>query len=124
MKTTPLHRHTPLSAGRPLSRKSRLRPKSKKRQREDRARKAMVHELWPDMHPTCVVAGCRRLADDVHEPLTRARGGSITDLANAVPICRPHHDELTFGEPTWAYEQGLKLHSWSARPRHSLEETP
>ena len=74
----------------------------------------MIRQLWPET-PVCVVAGCTRLADDVHEPLSRARGGSITEPANAVAICRPHHDELTFGEPEWAYEQGLKVHSWDKR---------
>lgn len=123
-------RRTPLSQGKPLERKTPLRStgnlarskpiakQSKKRQKQNRERRAMVRELWPDMQPRCIVKDCPRWADDVHEPLSRARGGSITDPENAVPICRPHHDELTFGEPVWAYEQGLKVHSWNA-PREA-----
>lgn len=85
---------------------------SKKRQKENAERREMVRTLWPDETPRCIVKGCPRLADDVHEPLSRGRGGLIQDPDNAVPICRPHHDEVTFGEPEWAYEQGLLIHSW------------
>jgi hypothetical protein len=109
-----LKRHTPLEGGASLARRTPIRQQSAKRQQENRERGAMVRQLWPEP-PMCVVTGCPRLADDVHEPLTRARGGSITDPKNAVAICRPHHDELTFGEPDWAYEQGLKFHSWDKR---------
>jgi len=35
---------------------------------------------------------CRRRAVDIHEPLTRARGGSILDPANTVAVCRACHD--------------------------------
>lgn len=121
MKRTPISRgtkslkRTPMARGESrLSRATPIRQQSTKRQRENRERKAMVRKLWPDMEPACIVAGCVRLADDVHEPLTRGRGGSITDPDNAVPICRPHHDDVTFGEPEWAYEQGLLIHSWDA----------
>jgi hypothetical protein len=110
----PLERKTPLKAGGNLDRGAPIRKQSKKRQRENRGRSAMVRQLWPDMEPKCVVLGCPRLADDVHEPLSRGRGGSITDPENAVPICRGHHDDVTFGEPEWAYEQGLLIHSWEA----------
>jgi hypothetical protein len=57
------------------------------------------------------------MADDLHEPLTRARGGSITDKGNQVPLCRPCHDEITFSpesELQWAYDAGLLVHSWDA----------
>jgi hypothetical protein len=76
----------------------------------------MVNALYPE-RPQCVRPGCPRLADDIHEPLTRARGGSITDPDNQVPLCRPCHDEVTFrpeSELGWAYEIGLLVHSWDA----------
>ena len=111
----PLARRTRLAGGEPPVRRTPLPRVSAKRARTNRERSAMVRGLWPDMRPVCVVQGCSRLADDVHEPLSRARGGSITDPENAVPVCRPHHDELTFGELGWAYEQGLKVHSWDTR---------
>jgi len=75
----------------------------------------MVAALWPDCRPQCERPGCGSLADDVHEPLTRARGGSITDKNNATALCRPCHDEVTFkpeSELGWAYEAGLLRHSW------------
>jgi len=74
----------------------------------------MVEQRWPDGRPACIVPGCGRLADDLHEPLTRARGGSITDPDNTVPVCRWHHDELTLGAE-WGYEFHLLVHSWDTR---------
>ena len=93
----------------------------------------MVAALWPE-RPLCVVYAlsqarpgavpdevigrCGRWADDVHEPLTRARGGGIADPGNAVVPCRPCHDEVTFrpeSELGWAYQAGLLRHSWDAR---------
>lgn len=91
-----------------------LRPVSAKRRAENRERRRVAGALWPE-RPPCGRPGCGRLADDVHEPLTRARGGSITDPGNMIPLCRPCHDELTFtpeSELGWAYELGLLVHSW------------
>lgn len=128
----PMKRTAGLAQGAHLPRRTRLAPVSAKRQAENRERRAMVAALWPE-RPLCVVYAlsqdhpglvpdqvlgrCERWADDVHEPLTRARGGSITDPGNAVPPCRPCHDEVTFrpeSELGWAYELGLLAHSWDA----------
>jgi hypothetical protein len=78
----------------------------------------MADRLWPDRREGTVMCGCgrpdcQRRADDLHEPLSRARGGSITDEANARPLARECHDEITLG-PDWAYEAGLLVHSWDA----------
>jgi hypothetical protein len=76
----------------------------------------MADRLYPE-RPMCGRPGCPRLADDLHEPLTRARGGSITDPGNQVPLCREDHDIVTFrpeSELGWAYEIGLLIHSWDA----------
>lgn len=54
---------------------------------------------------------CTGIAVDVHEPLTRARGGSILDPANTVTACRPCHD-WTHDHPKEAADLGLLLHSW------------
>lgn len=113
MKRSPLARSTPLARAAGLARRTRLRPVSAKRQAENRERRQVARETFGDQ-PVCVVPGCGRWADDCHEPLTRARGGSITDAGNMAPLCRPHHDEITFGEPAWAYELGLLKHSWEA----------
>jgi len=95
---------------------------SKKRAAENRERAAMADRLWPDRREGTVMCGCgrpecHRRADDLHEPLSRARGGSITDEANAIPLARECHDEITFkpeSELGWAYDLGLLVHSWDA----------
>ena len=96
MRRTPLHRRTP------------LRRVSLKRQRVMQQRRMFVADQLA-RRPDCeagplirtgneAVAGygattpCRRRAVDIHEPLTRARGGSILDPANTVAVCRTCHD--------------------------------
>jgi hypothetical protein len=73
----------------------------------------MLQAKYPGI-TLCEVPFCNRVADDPHEPLTRARGGSITDPENVKAVCRPHHDEITFEEPEWAYDLGFLKHSWPA----------
>ncbi len=118
----PPQRKTELKRGKRLERGSAelkrsgpLRPVSKKRQRENRERRAMVNERWPGgVRPRCIVPWCTNLADDLHEPLTRARGGSITDPDNTVPVCRRCHDEIG-AEPAWAYRLVLLVRSTDKR---------
>jgi hypothetical protein len=128
----PLKRGKPMKAGRPMKRTTALSPVSDRRRGQNRERRAMVASMFPE-RPLCVIYTlsqdnpgiipgkvldrCERWADDVHEPLTRARGGSIVDPGNAVPPCRPCHDALTFkpeSELGWAYDLGLLVHSWDA----------
>jgi hypothetical protein len=95
-----------------------IRAVSAKRATQNRQRAAMADRLWPDRREGTVMCSCgrpdcHRRADDLHEPLSRARGGSITDEANARPLARECHDEITLG-PDWAYEAGLLVHSWDA----------
>ena len=103
-------------------RRAQIAPVSAKRRRENADRRAMVEQLWPGgERPLCVARrpGCTRWADDLHEPLTRARGGSITNPDNAKPLCRHCHDLVTFApesELGWAYDLGLLKHSWEASP--------
>jgi hypothetical protein len=109
-------RSKPLTPGEWLGRNVPIRPVSAKRARENRERRAMVRQLYPE-RPRRGRPGCPRMADDLHEPLTRARGRSITDPGNQVPLCRPCHDEITFrpeSELQWAYDLGLLIHSWDA----------
>jgi len=109
------------AAGSPAPR-APIKPVSAKRARENRTRAQMADRLWPDRREGTVMCGCGRAechrpADDLHEPLSRARGGSITDEANAVPLSRFCHDEITFSpesELGWAYEIGLLIHSWDS----------
>lgn len=110
-RRTELRRRTPLRASTKLHRRTPVRLVSTKRAREIRERRAMLQAKYPS-RPLCEVPFCNRWADDAHEPLTRARGGSITDAQNVKAVCRPHHDEITFEEPEWAYELGFLIHSW------------
>jgi len=95
-----------------------INPVSTKRARENRERAAMADRLWPDRREgtvMCAVPWCPRLADDLHEPLTRARGGSITDEDNAEPLCRQHNHDLAQKPESqlgWAYDLKLLRHSW------------
>src|SRR5690606_28716508 len=84
---------------------------SARRRAENRERREIAHATFGDA-PLCAIPGCGRLADDVHEPLTRARGGSITDPSNMVPLCRDCHDVVQRG-PQWAYDLGPMVHSWA-----------
>lgn len=52
--------------------------------------------------------GCTRQADDAHELLSRARGGSIVDPANIALLCREHHDWIG-DHPADAAAMGLAL---------------
>ena len=121
MKRTPLNRYTPLKRGGPLKRKTPLSPVSKKRQAIQGERRRMVKEELMN-RPDCEAGhliftwrvrqgergdhGCTGLSSDIHEPLTRARGGSITDPENMVAICRPCHNWV-HGHPLESEEIGL-----------------
>tara|TARA_R110002012_G_scaffold153954_1_gene314190 strand:- start:423 stop:812 length:390 start_codon:yes stop_codon:yes gene_type:complete len=110
MKRTPLKRNTP------LKRKTPLRPVSKKRQRVQAQRRELVrneleYRQWCEAgsHITRHLLSCltqiqkrsiktdpQKLvcdgrAVDIHEPLTRARGGSILDPKNTMAVCRSCH---------------------------------
>lgn len=114
---------TPLRTYTTLQRTTPINPVSDKRRTENAERRAMIAGLYGGERPLCAVWGllqpewCTRWADDAHEPLTRARLGSITDPANVVAVCRACHDILTFrpeSELQWAYEAKLLVHSWDA----------
>lgn len=118
-RTAGLTRGAPLERGSTLQRHTPIRPVSRKRAAEIRVRRKMLAAMFPE-RPLCALPWCTRWADDVHEPLTRARGGSITDPDNAVPLCRPHHDEITFTPESalgWAYGLELLRHSWDSLAR-------
>jgi hypothetical protein len=63
------------------------------------------------VHPRCV--RCDMSADDIHEPLTRARGGPILDDANALPVCRSCHSWI-HDNPRDATAAGWLVPSWEA----------
>lgn len=101
MKRSPIERRTPLKRGAPPERKTRLRPVSKKREALNRARRAFVAGFLA-AHPRCQAGPlilpvdhrhrCHLHSVDVHEVVTRARGGDILDPGNCRAICRACHD--------------------------------
>ena len=100
-RSGPLKRTTPLKRGPGPQRKTRLSPMSDKRRKVSVARREFVAEVLS--HRTRCEAGsvirsvdtdhrCFGYSTDVHEVLTRARGGDILDPDNVRAICRRCHD--------------------------------
>lgn len=84
-----------------------MRAVSKKRAALQRARRKLIASMG---EPMCAV-GCGRKADDLHELLSRARGGSITDPENVRAVCRGCHDYIT-RNPAWAEANGWSVKRW------------
>jgi hypothetical protein len=115
-----LARGTSLTARTALQRRAPLNPVSGKRRAGNRQRRVMLNGLYSGERPLCAVwvlvqpEWCTRWADDAHEPLSRARGGSIVDPENCRAVRRACHDILTFrpeSEIGWAFALGLIKHS-------------
>jgi len=84
--------------------------RSRKRQQlYDDERIPIVKEMLEE-NPICMRCW-QQPATDVHELKSRARGGSITDKANLVCLCRPCHDLIT-RNPKRAAQEGWLRHSW------------
>lgn len=83
-----------------------MRTVSKKRARALAAAKP-VRDAYRASHPWCEarLAGCTGRTDDIHEVLSRARGGSLDDEANLLAVCRRDHDWITT-HPKEATERG------------------
>ena len=87
-----------------------MRRRSRKAQRLAPLRRAFVQRILEE-RVWCEArwdAGCFGRAVDVHEPLTRARGGSILDPANAMAVCRRCHEQI-HGHPREATERGFLI---------------
>ena len=102
---------------------NRIRPVSKKRAAENRRRKQVTDAMKREGPVMCAFeepidevsvmsetfvayAHCGRRADDAHEIVSRARGGSIMDPVNLLPLCREHHRWVT-EHPIEAEKLGL-----------------
>ena len=87
-------------------RKTPLRAVSKKRRIVLRDRRKLVAAISEahEGYPPC--ARCSGPAQDLHEVLSRARGGSPADPENCIPLCRPCHSHVT-EHPLEAKEMGL-----------------
>lgn len=96
--------------------RTRIKPVSAKRARENRQR-AKLRLRMIETHGVSCQAGILGVCDgrwtDMHERLSRARGGSVTDPDNIVLLCRPCHRLIT-EHPAWAEANGWALHSWDA----------
>jgi hypothetical protein len=128
MKRSPLNRYTPLQRGGPLKRKTKLKPVSAKRAAITGARRQLVKEQlalrehceagftirrWREDEYGASYADeldetqpCLKRATDIHEPLTRGRGGDILDPENTLALCRVCHDWI-HANPLAATELGL-----------------
>ena len=108
-------KRTPLRRGGPLRRRTPLRQFSPKRAKRQRLRQQMVRAelarrglceagaVITHAGPTARGPGG---AVELHEPLTRARGGAILDPANTIAICRSCHDWIHVN-PAAATDLGL-----------------
>ena len=74
-----------------------------------RERRSLVAQML-DEKPVCERCDQAR-STDIHEVVSRARGGSILDPANLVALCRPCHSFLT-QNPLVAHAEGWSKHSW------------
>lgn len=103
VKRTPLYRTQPLRRGSSMLKRSRLQAVSPKRRNLNAARSRFVkNELNNRVRCEAGIIihratdkqwiSCQGNAVELHEPLTRARGGSIVDPTNTVAICRACHD--------------------------------
>jgi hypothetical protein len=135
-----MKRSGPLRRLSPLARRTRPRPRSRKAQAVAPVRAAFVKRILEE-RPRCefpaevrqhtalayalghrqhyepaveVIGFCWRASVDVHEKLTRARGGDILDEDNVLAICREHHDWV-HANPKAATELGLLLSQWDRR---------
>lgn len=91
MKSSPL----PASST-PLRRSGRLPARSKQRNRDMVTRRRLVSTVLRQ-HPWCQarLLGCEGRSVEVHEPLSRGRGGSFLDESNVLALCRHCHQWVT-----------------------------
>ena len=94
-----------------------MRFRSRKREAMYRQRRPLVAALLAE-RPICERCGTNP-SDDVHEVLSRARGGSILSESNCVAVCRSCHIWIGLN-PAKATEEGWLAHSWD-RDRWTTE---
>ena len=94
-----------------LRRRKPIAAKSQKKTAEDRERLKLRLRLLQERGPLCQ-AGCGRIFTDMHEVLSRARGGDPLDPHNILCLCRFCHHAVTVN-PAKAEEYGF---SRSATP--------
>lgn len=111
MKRSTFIRRTRLRRNRQWQPKRRpLPPKSAKRIAEDEIRRGaraeyLALQQWCEM---CGRPWGPYNQPEIHERLSRARGGSITNPNNFVALCHEDHALIT-REPAWAEAEGWAL---------------
>jgi 5-methylcytosine-specific restriction endonuclease McrA len=73
------------------------------------ARRRLVEQILEE-HPRCQRCQANN-STEVHELLSRARGGSILDRGNCVALCSTCHAWITT-HPKDAHAEGWLRHSW------------
>lgn len=118
-----MKRGGPIRRSTPLKRKKPISPVSNKRVAENRERDRIRFDVIERSRGRCeasaviarvdpvAASNCLGRGSEMHELKKRSRGGSITDPANIVWICRPCH-EWTEAEPETALRVGLLKASW------------
>ena len=111
-KRTPLRRSKPLDRGAPIERRTPIARMSKKASKIIAARALLRKRLLTE-RGECEACGVRNPPDgfDLHERLSRGRGGSPTDPANVMLLCRTCHD-WAHTHPAEAAEFGLLDRRW------------
>lgn len=94
-----------------------MRFRSKKMSKRYQERRKLVAELLSE-HPVCQRCHAAR-SSEVHELVSRARGGSILDRSNCVALCHTCHRWIT-EHPAEAHAQGWLRHSWD-NPKYLSE---
>lgn len=117
----PLQRRTPLKGGQPLprggglARGGPLAARSEKTRAVYVDRRKIVADLVGQRCEAQIPGVCLGHATQVHEVLTRARGGSILDRDNLLALCGTGgagcHPYIT-AHPAWADNHGFTLPSW------------
>ena len=86
-----------------------MRFRSRKTEAKYRQRRSLVAQML-DEKPVCERCDQAR-STDIHEVVSRARGGSILDPRNLVALCRWCHSFIT-ENPAVAEAEGWSKHSW------------
>lgn len=84
--------------------------RSEKMKATYKERRPLVERLLRE-RPRCQFEECNDRSTEIHEVVTRARGGSILDESNCMALCHDHHAYITVN-PKWAQENGYMKHSW------------
>lgn len=94
---------------------SRLRPVSAKRARVNRARKQLSGRLMAARGPACELRtpACTGRAEQMHEYVGRAQGGSLVD-ARGIALCCSRCNTYVEDHPTEARENGWKCPRYEA----------